>query len=154
MLFFSDECWIYASGKMSNSVFWSKKHPHFYEQVENHSPTVMVWTAMCAEDLEGPYFIDVHMNATKYFVIFFVLTFYPSYNNEEFWESSIYSKVGHHHLIRLFTLVSFLTSTFWLMVWKIWPYSMASQESIPDICALGHFEAKRFSLKSFECRRT
>ena len=54
-LFFTDECAVYAEGKGQVRVsMWSKRNPHFWEQVKQHPPTVMVWAAMSAEYLIGP----------------------------------------------------------------------------------------------------
>lgn len=49
-----------------NSVFWSKQNPYFWEQVQQHPPSLMVWAAMCAEHLIGPFFFDGSVNATAY----------------------------------------------------------------------------------------
>lgn len=65
-LFFSDECAIYAEGRSYNSVFWSKEQPYFWEQVKQYPPTVMVWGAMCADHLIGPFFIEGTVTATSY----------------------------------------------------------------------------------------
>lgn len=66
-LFFSDECAIYAEGKCSTRLcFWSKANPHFWEEVKQHPPTVMVWAAMSAKYLIGPFFMTGGITAEKY----------------------------------------------------------------------------------------
>lgn len=65
-LFFSDECAIYSSGPSHNVVVWSKENPHFWEQVEQHPPMVMVWAAMSEQHLIGPFFVDGRITAPRY----------------------------------------------------------------------------------------
>ena len=66
-MFFSDECAIYAEGKGAIRLsFWSKENPHFWEQVTQHPPTVMVWAAMSAKWLIGPYFLTGGVTAASY----------------------------------------------------------------------------------------
>lgn len=67
-LFFSDECAVYAEGRGSNIrlSFWSKENPHFYEQVRQHPPSVMVWAAMSAKHLIGPFFLDGSVTSEQY----------------------------------------------------------------------------------------
>lgn len=63
---FSDECAIYASARAHNVVFWSKENPHFWDQVVQHPPTIMVWAAMAKEHLIGPFFIEGRMDSLRY----------------------------------------------------------------------------------------
>jgi hypothetical protein len=65
-IFFSDECAIYAQGKMENLVWWSKENPHFHKQLQLHPPTVMVWAAMSSKDLIGPFFVTGSITAKSY----------------------------------------------------------------------------------------
>lgn len=65
-LFFSDECAIYTSARPSNVVMWSKENPHFWQQVEQHPPKVMIWAAMSAQLLIGPFFIHGRVDAARY----------------------------------------------------------------------------------------
>lgn len=65
-LFFSDECAIYGDGKNVNSVFWSKKDPHFWEQIQQHPASVMVWAAMSGNHLIGPFFMEERITAAVY----------------------------------------------------------------------------------------
>lgn len=66
-LFFSDECAIYAEGRgVVRLSFWSKENPHFWQQVTEHPPSVMVWAAMSAKHLVGPYFIAGKVTAESY----------------------------------------------------------------------------------------
>lgn len=63
---FSDECAIYRSAKARNIYFWSKENPHFYEELEHNPPHVMIWAAMSATHLIGPYFFDGAVNQIAY----------------------------------------------------------------------------------------
>ena len=66
-LFFTDECAVYAEGKGQVRIsMWSKQNPHFWEQVKQHPPTVMVWAAMSAECLIGPFFLEGGVTADNY----------------------------------------------------------------------------------------
>ena len=66
-IFFSDECAIYSEGKgYLQTCMWSKANPHFYEQVRQNPPKVMVWAAMSAKHLIGPFFIDGGVTAESY----------------------------------------------------------------------------------------
>lgn len=65
-LFFSDECAIYGDGKNMNSYFWSKQNPHFWEQIQQHPPSVMIWAAMSGDHLIGPFFIAKSITADVY----------------------------------------------------------------------------------------
>lgn len=65
-IFFSDECAIYLSSKGSNVVIWSNENPHYWEQVQQNPPHVMVWAAMSASQLLGPYFIEGVMDSERY----------------------------------------------------------------------------------------
>lgn len=64
--FFSDECAIYADGKMENVVWWSKQNPHFEQQVKHYPPMIMVWAAMSCKDLIGPFFISGRVTSDSY----------------------------------------------------------------------------------------
>lgn len=63
---FSDECAIYRSSRNRNVYFWSKENPHFYEEVENNPPHVMLWAGMTSEYLIGPYFFEGSVNQDSY----------------------------------------------------------------------------------------
>lgn len=65
-LMFSDECAIYLSSKHTNVVMWSNENPHFWEHVQLNSPHVMVWAAMSATQLFGPYFVDGTITSQNY----------------------------------------------------------------------------------------
>lgn len=65
-LLFTDECAIYGDGKNVNSVFWSRQNPHFWEQVNQHPPIVMVWAGMSAQNVIGPFFIEERISANVY----------------------------------------------------------------------------------------
>ena len=65
-LFFSDECAIYSSARAHNVVFWSNENPHFWDQVMQHPPKIMVWAAMAKEYLIGPFFIEGRMDSQRY----------------------------------------------------------------------------------------
>lgn len=64
--FFSDECAIYRSARARNVYFWSKQNPHYYEELEHNPPHVMIWVAMSAKHLIGPYFFDGVVNQHTY----------------------------------------------------------------------------------------
>jgi hypothetical protein len=55
---FTDECAIHRSSHHRNVVFWSKEDPHFYEEIENNQPHVMVWAAVSSRHLIGPFFFN------------------------------------------------------------------------------------------------
>ena len=63
---FSDECAIYRSSQSQNIVMWSKQNPHYCEEVEHHTPHVMVWEAMNSKHLFEPYFFDGPVNHLNY----------------------------------------------------------------------------------------
>ena len=65
-VFFSDECAVYSDAHAKNVVWWSRENPHFYQQVQQHPPSVMIWCAISGRHLIGPYFIDDHVNAQSY----------------------------------------------------------------------------------------
>jgi uncharacterized protein (DUF1919 family) len=53
---FTDECAIYRSSHHRNVVFWRKENPHFYKEIENNQPHIMVWAAVRARQLIVPFF--------------------------------------------------------------------------------------------------
>ena len=63
---FSNKFAIYQSSRLRNIVFWSKRNPHYYEEVEHHPLRVIVWGAMKSEQLFGPYFFDGSVNYLSY----------------------------------------------------------------------------------------
>lgn len=65
-LFFSDECAIYRSARERNVYVWSKDNPHYYEELEHNPPHVMIWAAMSAKHLIGPYFFAGPVNQHTY----------------------------------------------------------------------------------------
>ena len=65
-LFFSNECAFYGDGKHINSIFWSKENSHFYEQVQQHSPSAMAWVAINTNHIIGPFFINSSVTANAY----------------------------------------------------------------------------------------
>ena len=65
-IFFTDECAVYAAGRNKQTVFWSKQNPHFWQQVRQHPPSIMIWAAMSADYLIGPFFITGTLNAEAY----------------------------------------------------------------------------------------
>jgi len=66
-LFFTDECAVYAEGRGQIMMsFWSKKNPYFWEQVQQHPPSVMVWAAISASHLIGPFFIHGSVTSASY----------------------------------------------------------------------------------------
>ena len=65
-IFFSDECAIYLTQKPYNLTMWSNENPHFWEQVHHYQPKIMIWAAMSASHLIGPFFIDGRVDANRY----------------------------------------------------------------------------------------
>ena len=65
-LFFSDECAVYAEAHNIKLSFWSKENPHFWEEVRQHPPQIMIWAAMSGRYLIGPFFITGGVTAEKY----------------------------------------------------------------------------------------
>jgi hypothetical protein len=66
-IFFTDECAVYAEGRgNANLSFWSKENPHFWEQVQQHPPSVMIWAAISATHLIGPFFISGSVTSQSY----------------------------------------------------------------------------------------
>lgn len=63
---FSDECAIYRSSRNRNVYFWSKENPHFYEEIENNPPHVMLWAGITSDHLLGPYFFEGTVNQDSY----------------------------------------------------------------------------------------
>jgi hypothetical protein len=63
---FTDECAIYRSSHHRNVVFWRKGKPHFYEEIENNPPHVMVWAALSAIHLIGPFFSNGFVTQHSY----------------------------------------------------------------------------------------
>ena len=67
-LFFSDECALYCEGRgqVTGLCFWSKQNPHFYKQIRQHPPKVMVWAAVSGRHLIGPFFLTGGINQDTY----------------------------------------------------------------------------------------
>ena len=66
MVYFSDECAVYLSYRSRRWYFWSKTNPHFYEELRNKPPHVMIWAAISSEHLIGPYFFDTNVDQLNY----------------------------------------------------------------------------------------
>jgi hypothetical protein len=52
---FTDECTIYRSVHSRNIVFCAKGNPHFYEEQERNPAHVIVWAALSATHMFGPF---------------------------------------------------------------------------------------------------
>jgi len=52
--FFTDECAIYGDGN-SRSFIWAKENPRYYEQIQQYPPQAMIWCAISAKHLIGPF---------------------------------------------------------------------------------------------------
>ena len=63
---FSDECAIYKSSRARNVICWSKENPHFYDELENNPPHVMIWAALDSRHFFGPFFFDGVVNQLRY----------------------------------------------------------------------------------------
>lgn len=64
--FFSDECAIYADGKRRFSFFWSKENPHYFDQIKQYPPQIMIWCAVSASHLIGPFVCNGRITAASY----------------------------------------------------------------------------------------
>jgi len=63
--FFSDECSVYGDGN-SRTIVWAKENPHYYEQIKQYPPQIMVWCAMNANCLIGPFICEGRITADSY----------------------------------------------------------------------------------------
>ena len=63
--FFTDECSIYADGK-SKTVVWAKENPYYYEQIKQYPPHIMVWCAISAKCLIGPFICHGRITSENY----------------------------------------------------------------------------------------
>jgi hypothetical protein len=64
---FTDECAIYLSSRSRNVYVWSKSNPHFFEEIVQHPPHVMIWAGVTSEFVVGPYFFPCGgVNGEKY----------------------------------------------------------------------------------------
>ncbi len=66
--FFSDECAVYADARIPNLHWWSKENPHFPKQVQHHPPSLLVWAAISAIDLIGPFFVRGRITSEAYII--------------------------------------------------------------------------------------
>ncbi len=68
LLIFSDEATFHVDGKVNkqNWRFWSDENPHFYVEKSLQSPKVVVWCAVWAGGLIGPYFFDGTLTGDSY----------------------------------------------------------------------------------------
>lgn len=64
-VFFSDECSVYGDGN-SRTVVWAKENPHYYEQIKQYPPNIMVWCAVNANCLIGPFVCHGRITADSY----------------------------------------------------------------------------------------
>ena len=53
---FTDESAIYLSSRARNFYFWGKHNPHYYEELQQHPPHVMIWAGVTSDYVIGPYF--------------------------------------------------------------------------------------------------
>uniref|UniRef100_H3AAA0 Tc1-like transposase DDE domain-containing protein n=1 Tax=Latimeria chalumnae TaxID=7897 RepID=H3AAA0_LATCH len=49
-----------------NVFFWSKENPHYMEEIEHKPPRVMMWAALNARHVIGPYFFNGLVNHKSY----------------------------------------------------------------------------------------
>lgn len=78
----SEECAIYRSSHNLNIIlfyFLVKNNPHFYEEIENNQPHVMIWAKMTVTHLLGLYFFD---NQDSYLQMMIEWSFPELRNNE------------------------------------------------------------------------
>jgi hypothetical protein len=45
-IMFTDECVVYLSARSQNVYIWAKQNPHFFEEVAQHPPHVMMWAGV------------------------------------------------------------------------------------------------------------
>ena len=62
---FTDKCSIYADGK-SKTVVWAKENPYYYEQIKQYPPHIMVWCAISAKCLIGPFICHGRITSENY----------------------------------------------------------------------------------------
>ena len=58
MVTLSDECAVNRSCRSRNYVFWYKKDPHYFEELEHNSPNFTIWAGMKSEQHFGAYLFD------------------------------------------------------------------------------------------------
>jgi hypothetical protein len=63
---FPNECVVYLGARSQNVFIWSKQNPHFFEEVAQHPPHVMMWAGVTNELIIGPYFFDVPVTGESY----------------------------------------------------------------------------------------
>jgi hypothetical protein len=54
---FTTECAVYLSKRSKNFYISAKKKLHFFEEVAQHPPHVMMWAGVTSELITGAYFI-------------------------------------------------------------------------------------------------
>ena len=92
-VFFSDECAIYLSNRSRNVYFWCKTNPHYYEEIEQHPPHVMMWAAISANHLIGPYFFNTSVDRVAYLTML-QKYFVPQLRSRQLEESAILQQDG------------------------------------------------------------
>uniref|UniRef100_A0AC34GUD2 Transposase n=1 Tax=Panagrolaimus sp. ES5 TaxID=591445 RepID=A0AC34GUD2_9BILA len=67
-IWWSDEANFHVNGAVNKHDFryWSPTNPNFHREKALHSPKVVVWAAMSAVGIVGPYFFPGNVNAQTY----------------------------------------------------------------------------------------
>jgi hypothetical protein len=57
---------VHLRARSRNIYIWVKQNPHFFGEVAQHPPYVMMWAAVASELIIGPYFFDVSVTSESY----------------------------------------------------------------------------------------
>jgi hypothetical protein len=63
---FTDDCAVYLSARSQNVCIRVKPNPHFFEEVAQHPPPVMMWAGVTSELIIRPYLFDVFVTGEIY----------------------------------------------------------------------------------------
>ena len=64
-----NECAIHRLNRARNVYFWAKENPHCYEKLQHKTAHVMMWAALNARHVTGPYFFDGQVNHASYLIM-------------------------------------------------------------------------------------
>ena len=79
---FSDEAIFHLEGSINkhNSSFWSQKNPNWVVEKTMHSPKIMVWAAVGAPGIIGPFFLEGNVDGESYLRLL-QDEFYPEFSS-------------------------------------------------------------------------
>jgi hypothetical protein len=63
---FTDKCVLHVSARSQHVYSWVKQNPHFFEQVAQHLPHVLMWAAVTSKLIIGPHFFGVPVTDDNY----------------------------------------------------------------------------------------